>query len=498
VEVKGRLERERPCREGVEVPDHVDPYDGVGIISDPIHGYVRYTKAFPGPGNEATEESLIGDPWVQRLRYIHQLQSAFWVYPSAEHSRFQHSLGAMHVAGRFAGHLYPGLRRHHPDCPSQSLVESLLRIGGLLHDVGHGPFSHLCDSEYLEPRWGINHEVVGGHLIEEILSPLITGIRRSPSGPFRDGEGLDPSWVAYLIRRPSPGEKRGQSPGWLEVLRTLFSSGIFTADNLDYVLRDSYMSGLSKDPIDLERILHYTFVTERGVTYSSYGLASLQQFIQARINLFQTIYYHRTTRAMDLSIKNVFRQTLEELLPRSPLERPEDYLELTEYSLFHTVRQWARGRNRRRKRLGEAWMGILLRRRGWVTCYERTFYLDSRDRSSPLADLFLGRDPENLRRLQSLVREKLPKEMKGISFVLDLASQDPRPDNPFDPHQSIWIFDHNRRRLEQERLAAILENVPYRIIQMRILAPSHEYDQELACATEAFLCERLPSYTTNL
>ncbi len=494
----GGLDNGGPSRDRLEVPGQVDPYDGLGIISDPIHGYLHYTRPLAGLEDEVTEEGLIGHPWVQRLRYIHQLQSAFWVYPSAEHSRFQHSLGAMHVAGRFARHLYPTLKRHHPSCPSEPLTESLLRIGGLLHDVGHGPFSHLCDSEYLEPRWGINHEVVGGHVIKQALGPLIRGIRRSPSGPFQGGERLEPAWVAYLIRRPTPDEEEGRWPSWLRILRTLFSSGIFTVDNLDYVLRDSYMSGVSKDPVDLERILHYTFITQRGITYSSYGLASLQQFIQARINLFQAIYYHRTTRALDLSIKNVFRQTLEELLPESPLERPDDYLELTEYSLFHVVREWARSRNKKRRALGEAWLGILLRRRQWVTSYERTFYLDSRDRSSALADLFLGRNPENLRRLESLIREKLPEEIRRIEFVLDLASQDPRPDNPLDPHQSVWIFDHNKRRLEQERLAAILENVPYRIIQMRILAPNHDHDRELAIAADGFLSERFPSYSTNL
>jgi HD superfamily phosphohydrolase len=340
--------------------------------------------------------------------------------------------------------------------------------------------------------------VVGGFLIEEILRQEIHAIQRSPSGTFSEGERIEPSWVSYLIRRPTPGEKQEGLPPWLQILRLLFSSGVFTVDNLDFVLRDAYMSGLSKDPIDLERILHYTFVSDKGVTYSSYGLASLEQFIHARINLFQAIYYHRATRALDLSIRNVFHDTLRELLPESPLIRPEDYLELTEYSLFHTVRQWAKGRNRRRQAIGEAWKAILLRKREWVTSYERTFYLDSRDRSSPLADLFLRRDPENLRQLESLIREKLSKGLRKTAFVLDLASQDPRPDNPLDPNQTVWVFNQNTRRVEQETLVAVLENVPYRIINMRILAQNHDHDDSLGAGAEALLCERLPSYTTNL
>lgn len=476
----------------------MDPYEGIGIIADPIHGYIHYTCPNPHLKEEVTEEALLDHPWVQRLRYIHQLQSAFWVYPAAEHSRFQHSLGAMHVAGRFARRLYPTLQQYHPDCPSQTLIEALLRVGGLLHDVGHGPFSHLCDSEYLEPRWGINHEAVGGFLIREVLAPWIQGLRRAPSGTFLEGEEVDPAWVAYLIRRPTPGERIEGMPAWLQVLRVLFSSGIFTVDNLDFVLRDAYMSGFSKDPIDLERILYHTFISEKGVTYSSHGLASLEQFIRARINLFQAIYYHRTTRALDLSIKNVFHDTLRELLPESPLVRPDDYLELTEYSLFNTVRRWARGRDKARRALGMVWLAILTRRREWITAYERTFYLDSRDRSSPLADLFLRREPGNLRRLETLIREKLSQTHEDLSFVLDLASQDPRPDNPLDPQQTVWIFNHNTRQVEQETLAAVLENVPYRIIKMRILAPNHRHDDVLTRAAETLLSERIPSYTTNI
>src|SRR6516164_6178151 len=83
------------------------PYDRESLISDPLHGYIAFTAA-RDPG-EVAEQTLIDHPWVQRLRYIHQLQTAWWVYPSAEHTRFQHVLGAMHLAGRAASHLYPSL-----------------------------------------------------------------------------------------------------------------------------------------------------------------------------------------------------------------------------------------------------------------------------------------------------------------------------------------------------------------------------------------------------
>jgi len=87
------------------------PYEGVALIADPIHGYITFTVPYSSVQiPEQTEKDLIDSPWVQRLRSIYQLQSAHWVYPSAEHTRFQHSLGAMHLAGRFAKSLYPTLR----------------------------------------------------------------------------------------------------------------------------------------------------------------------------------------------------------------------------------------------------------------------------------------------------------------------------------------------------------------------------------------------------
>src|SRR3954465_8850855 len=114
-------------------------YAGTALIADPIHRYIEFTE--PQVKDEITEKALIDSPWMQRLRYIYQLQSARWVYPTAEHSRFQHSRGAMHPAGEFARHLSPSLKRVLGDeCPSAALVEEYMRMTGLLHDVGHGPF----------------------------------------------------------------------------------------------------------------------------------------------------------------------------------------------------------------------------------------------------------------------------------------------------------------------------------------------------------------------
>src|SRR5438445_13707684 len=112
-----------------------DTYQGRGLIADPIHQYILYTRPGAIPG-EATEQDLIDTPWVQRLRRIPQLQSARWVFPAAEHSRFQHSLGVMHLSGRLAQQLYPSLKAVFPETPSLPPIEERLRVAGLLHDGG--------------------------------------------------------------------------------------------------------------------------------------------------------------------------------------------------------------------------------------------------------------------------------------------------------------------------------------------------------------------------
>ena len=138
-------------------------FAAVNLISDPIHGYVELTKRLaPGEAGEAglhpedvAEDDLLDTAWLQRLRRISQLQSARWVFPTAEHSRFTHGLGVMHEAGLWARSLYPSLVAALPalapgePVPSEGLVTETLRVAGLLHDVGHGPFAHFFDDRFL-------------------------------------------------------------------------------------------------------------------------------------------------------------------------------------------------------------------------------------------------------------------------------------------------------------------------------------------------------------
>src|SRR5262245_6414323 len=177
------------------------PFAAVNLISDPIHGYIELTKRLTAsessaaglPSEDVAEEDLLDTAWLQRLRRISQLQSARWVFPTAEHSRFTHGLGVMHEAGLWARSLYPSLRSELATAgdgmvPSEGLVTETMRMAGLLHDVGHGPFAHFFDDHVLaafeapaDPRRPdakrLTHEDLSGRIIGE-LGPVIRGLRR--------------------------------------------------------------------------------------------------------------------------------------------------------------------------------------------------------------------------------------------------------------------------------------------------------------------------------
>lgn len=449
----------------------------ISLIADPIHHYIQFTVPHASPGaGETTEKELIDSPWMQRLRYIYQLQSARWVYPTAEHSRFQHSLGAMHLAGQYAKHVYPSLAQTVRDVPSLPYIEELLRVTALLHDVGHGPFCHFFDHHFLQ-QYGLSHEYVSQAIIRHEVGPLIRRVKRSPSGPFAKHETLDPDYIAFLILK-NPNKQSRQYPRWLRLLQPLIG-GLFTADNFDYVLRDSYMCGVAVGPVDIPRLIHYTLITPKGLTLHKNGLPALQMFLNARLYLYSNVYYHRTSRAIDFHLLEIFHETMECIFPHNPLEEMQKYLRLTDWSLLETVRSWPSSSNRKTRRIGKEWARILGRQIKWKTAYSKVLTMRDCRPQGPAA---------TPAKLESRIRRQLPRRLQDLLFRVDIASKDTRPFNILNMGQfQFYLYDPATRLVEKETLQELVTFLPSHIIQLRIFAEDHHADAALAQAVERAL-----------
>jgi uncharacterized protein len=458
--------------------DHIPPeYSRVNLSSDPIYRYLRITKGGPGgvPGG-ASEQDLVDSAWMQRLRRIHQLQSAWWVFATAEHSRFQHALGSMHLAGEWAHHLYPSLSASCPGTPSPAVVEETMRVAGLLHDVGHGPFGHFFDENYLD-TWNIDHEVIGRALITGALADHIGALGASPNADFEAGEKIDPRWVAYLI---SSADLAGfLPPAWLASLKPALV-GAYSADNMDYVPRDSYICGVATGPVDVQRIIHYSFISERGLTLHAHAAEALYMFLSARLYLYSQVYFHRTVRRIDLQLREVFRPTVELLLGGNPLERLDRYQALTEWSLLSEVDRWAAAghRDARQRELGEAWADVVARKLKWKLIYQG--HTDAKE--IPTGALSVTRD-----QFASELRDRLPKALRDIVFEVDVAAQESRAFNPMNETADILIYEPLENRFQQSRVLDLFKRLPVRMSLFRIFAHDEGYRDELIRAANEVL-----------
>ncbi len=474
----------------IVTPSPLNSLEGTSLIADPIYQYSLMTDRWKG-AEGATERDLIDTVWLQRLRRIYQLQSARWVFPSAEHSRFQHVLGTMHVAGEFAQHLYPFLKRIFLDgIPSQFYIEELLRVAGLLHDVGHGPFCHFFDDHVLA-KFDLTHEALSQKIILEKLAGTIRAIRRSPHGMLENGEELDPNYVAFLIKKPN-GPRGEDYPLWLEYLQQLFR-GIFTVDNIDYVLRDSYMTGVAVGPVDWKRMLHYSLCHPEGLALDKRGASALNMFLNARLYLYTNVYYHRTTRSIDLQLVEIFPRTIQRLFPYNPADNLDQYCDLTDWSLIEGVRNWLKSRDPERRDLARKWENLRVRKLRWRSVYETIL---------TIKDLEIGRAGFiKKEEVEQKIRENLPKAVRNIEFYVDMAHHDPRPLNPLHSEDTpLLIYDPISKKVSREPLEELFKYIPAKVAICRVYGSSPEYHEVLTGAATKTLgsANHLGSFPTNV
>jgi len=463
-------------------------YDQENLSHDAVHGYIPFTSNRGVAEGECSERVILDHPWVQRMRYIHQLQTAWWVFPTAEHTRFQHVVGAMHLGSRAIEVLYPSLLETCPETPSRGYVESMLRLAGLLHDVGHGPFGHFFDAHFLSD-FGLTHEHVGACIIRDQLGDLIRGIRRNPHSQLADHEQLDPAQIAWLIQRPRRGATDDQ-PRWLVLLRSLLS-GIYTIDNMDFVLRDAYMSGYSQRAFDIDRLLHYSFFSDAGLTVHDRGIDSLLRFMSVRAELFRTIYFHRTVRAIDLTLADLFRDSKQYLFPGNPLDHLDDYLEFTEASLLVDVARWTRGGDPDRRTLGERWRRLLRRDVPWTSVCQRTLvYVETdRETSSIFSDASI---------VERKLREHLPAELADLPMRVDIARHIHRPHTRGPVDGQNFLYDSARGRVRPLTADELYGHIPISYRICRVYGHGREHAAHIATAVDTLLGDAAEDDVTNM
>ena len=257
-------------------------------IIDPIHDFVRVNS---------NELKIIDTPIFQRLRRIRQLSGAHLIYPGAQHTRFEHSLGVMHMAS-MAGHAL-----NEKGIVSSDNIQNL-RFAGLLHDIGHGPFSHIFE-ELLQKR-KMSHEDIGRDII------LKTQI-----GDLISANGFNKKFITELAF----GDSKFQFMN--EII-----SGALSADIMDYLLRDGYFTGAEHAKIDHNRLTYSLDVYKNKLALEKSALVNFETMMISRYQMFKAVYFHKTVRAGEVMLLESMYLAEEELgLSSTSLN---EYLKLTD------------------------------------------------------------------------------------------------------------------------------------------------------------------------
>jgi len=303
-----------------------NPREFWGFIKDPIYGYIRLTEV---------EKSIIDTLAVQRLRRIRQLAGAEYVYPAANHTRFEHVLGAMYLAGVVADNLPADLT---------SEERQKVRLAALLHDVGHAPFSHLFEP-LLVKYLNRNHEDMSSWIIaNSALTDVISA------------QGFEPKELSGLaVGRLSKSEK--------PFLRQIISSS-FDVDKMDFVVRDSYHTGAGYGSVDVFRLIYTMDVLDGNLAMDITALSTLESLIIARLESFRSIYFHRACRAVEMMLLKALDAAKEDL-EILRIKTPDEYLEWDDYTVWSKLLKSPNSRDI---------MKALSERRLLKCAYEKTFF----------------------------------------------------------------------------------------------------------------------------
>jgi len=268
-------------------------------IRDPVHGYIKITEV---------ERALIDSPFIQRLRRVHQLAGSYLVYPGAVHTRFEHVIGTMHIAGQMADSL---VQNSEMDLTQVQEV----RLAALLHDVGHGPFSHMYE-EVLAEKSEVTHEDISQRIVLE------TSVK-----DILEEYGFSPKKMSSF----AVGKLKARSHFMNEIV-----AGGLSADIMDYLLRDSYFTGVEYGKVDVQRVANSLYAIDDHLVLDDAALYAFEAILLARYAMFKAVYFHRTVRAAELMLVQSMKLA-DDSLGLTDLSNLERYLDLTDEIVLHKL-----------------------------------------------------------------------------------------------------------------------------------------------------------------
>ena len=391
------------------------------VSRDPI-----YSEIFISP----LERAVIDTKPVQRLRFLSQLTGAVMVYPGASHTRFAHSIGVMHVSGMYAEHLFP----------EDYQKIRILRLAGLLHDIGHGPFSHQFD-DVVYKMAGIE----GGHdeyrrriLLELMPRHTLESIERMREDDRREAlEDLEMTVGGFssveaglerlfeMVVEVFEGEEEG-------TVEFNVVQGPLGADRIDFILRDSYCSGTRTFGTGApDRIIRNSLIVQKNgkklLCYKTKVMDDIYTALFGRFMMYKNVYFHKTSRAADLMIQEILRLSYKPLGLKERVENLEEFIELTDMTIFEEIKFRVRGL-KGREELNEEEKDLLkaheilqrlLRRDLWKVAVEMPFPIEGIDPA------LVGKSiaNETLKKMKEKLKDALKEAEDGdkeeLRYILD-------------------------------------------------------------------------------
>ena len=364
------------------------PKEYWGEIKDPVHGYVYITQE---------EKTIIDSYPVQRLHRLRQLAGAEYVYPGANHTRFEHSVGVMYLAGMVISN--PNISQHVNEDETE-----IIRIAALLHDVGHGPFSHVF--EYLLTKnLDKTHEDLTTWIIQK--SELSDIIKKAGYSPQEIGE-----LAVGKLHKPKKA-----------FLDQIISSTV-DVDKQDFIVRDTYHTGAEYGYIDIFRLIYTLDVLGENLAVEIGALSALESLLIARIESFKSIYFHRVGRAAQIMLAMAMDKANEELgLTR--FKTPEQYLAMDDYTVYTMLKNCKKSKNI---------INDLENRRMLKCAYEKTFY----EKDTMISNIF---SRENYRRqLQLEIAEEANVETNVVMIDVPTVPSVPYEHSVLTESMEIPVF----------------------------------------------------------